>query len=177
MIKRSDGPRRLVFKTAHAHDADFGDTKILQKSVPIVGIRCFSACEFWSGFGRGSGKALEKRRSNDAGSAALTSAPWLTPGPWPAAATPGRCPIYRDNGISGNALGLLPQAMALALAMERRSMPPTLHHWISVSPRGPSAPHPQTTFKFTRVPEANPHNTEGFLRDSGVLWDPPKKAS
>ena len=45
---------------------------------------------------------------------------------------------------SGNTLGLLPQAMALALAMERRSMPPTLHHWTSVSPRGPLAPHSKT---------------------------------
>ena len=42
------------------------------------------------GFGLGVQKGpLEKRRSNDAGLAALTSAPW----PWRAAATRGRCPI------------------------------------------------------------------------------------
>ena len=34
-------------------------------------------------------------------------------------------------------------------------MPPTLHHWTSVPPRGPSGPHPQTKFKFTCVPKAN----------------------
>ena len=35
-------------------------------------------------------------------------------------------------------------------------MPPTLHHWTSVSPRGPSAPHSQTKFKFTCVPKQIP---------------------
>ena len=60
---------------------------------------------------------------------------------------------------SGNALGLLLQAMALALAMERRSMRPTLHHFQGalLDPK----------LKFKCVPEANPHGREGFLRNFG----------
>ena len=46
-----------------------------QKSFRAAWIRFQNPCEFWSGLGRGSaGGFLEKRRSNDAGSAALASA-------------------------------------------------------------------------------------------------------
>ena len=53
-----------------------GTPKITQKSLRAA-VFCFrNACKFGLGFGAGSAKApLKKRRSNDAGSAALTSTP------------------------------------------------------------------------------------------------------
>ena len=71
---------------------------------------------------------------------------------------------------SGNTLGLLPQAM------ERRSMPKTLHHWTSVSPRGPSEPRARIKLKFICAPEAHPRGTEGFLRHLGALSGHPQKS-
>ena len=44
-------------------------------------------------------------------------------------------------------------------------MLPTLHHWTSVSPRGPSGTHPQAKLKFRCVPEANPPGTEMVVFD------------
>ena len=79
-----DGPRRLVFKTVCADDAHFeglGTPKMLQKSFRAAGIRFQNPCQFWSDLGRGVREGpLEKRRSNDAGSAALASAPWQSQG-------------------------------------------------------------------------------------------------
>ena len=46
---------------------------MLQKSLRAAGIRFQNPCQFWKGVREGP---LEKRRSNDAGSAALASAPW-----------------------------------------------------------------------------------------------------
>ena len=59
---------------------------MLQKPLRAAGIRFQNTCEFWSGLGRGSGARgsgggpLEKRSSNDAGSAARASAPWQSQG-------------------------------------------------------------------------------------------------
>ena len=63
--------------------------------------------------------------------------------------------------------------MALALAMERRSIPPTLHHWTSVSPKRSSDPAPKLSRDWHTF-EANPPATKGFLKDSGVLRPPQK---
>ena len=71
----------------------------------------------------------------------------------------------------GNALGLLPQAIALNLAMERRLMLPTLHRWTSVSPRGP--PEPRSKTKPRLACDFDPA-TEASLKD---LRFPPTKMS
>ena len=79
-----DGPRRLVFKTVRAHDAHFGGFNGPPKcfknpSVPLgFASKTMSVLEWcWKGV---RGGPLEKRRSNDAGSAALASAPWQSQG-------------------------------------------------------------------------------------------------
>ena len=79
------GPRwasGLVFKNVLAHDAFLGVLKDFQNSSKILSCLGDLLPERWFGLGVQEG-ILEKWRFNDAGSAALTSAPWLKPGPWP----------------------------------------------------------------------------------------------
>ena len=87
-----DRPRVLLFNNVRAVPKD---PKIPQKSFRAVGICFWNSCKCELGLGVGCGRPpLEKRRSNDAGWAALTSAPWLKPGPWPAASTRWRCSMF-----------------------------------------------------------------------------------
>ena len=62
-------------------------------------------------------------------------------------------------------VGAAAAALGPGFAMERKSMLPTLHHWTSVSPRGPSGTHPQAKLKFRCVPKANPPGTEMVVFD------------
>ena len=93
----SDGLRRLVFKKAHAHDADFGGSWGHQKPFRNPSLPWGFAVGAHVNFGvvlEGVLEGpLEKRRSNDSGSAALTSAPWLSQGH----GLPGRCPIFEET--------------------------------------------------------------------------------
>ena len=95
------------------------DPKMFQKSLRAAGIRFQNPCEFWSGLGRGPGGPLEKRRSNDAGSAARRSAPWQSQGyglrrqsegvarapPWTTAALPDFRPSGTGRQRRRQALG------------------------------------------------------------------------
>ena len=66
--QNSLGALRLVFKTARVHDARVpGTPKMHQKSIRAVGIRCWSACEVWSGLGMGSGRGPGEKRRSDTG--------------------------------------------------------------------------------------------------------------
>ena len=90
-----DGPRRLVFKTVCAHDAHFEGSgkphKMLHKSLRAAGIRFQNPCQFWSDLGRGSGRAHWR----NGGPMMQGRRHWRPkPGPRPAAATRGRCPIW-----------------------------------------------------------------------------------
>ena len=58
---------------------DLGDP--INPSLRSAGIRFKNACEFQSGVGMGSREPWEKRRSTDAGSAALSFAQWRSQGP------------------------------------------------------------------------------------------------
>ena len=79
-----DGPRRLVFKTARAHDAHFGGLNGPPKCLTNPSVAWGFASKTHVNFGvvleGGPGGPLEKRRSNHAGSAALASAPWRSQG-------------------------------------------------------------------------------------------------
>ena len=103
-----DGPRRLVFKTVRAHDAHFGGFNGLRKCFKNHSVAWRFASKTHVNFGfvlqGGPGGPLEKRRSNDAGSAALVFVPCQSRGHGFGAATPGRCPI------SGLAAGAGPAA-------------------------------------------------------------------
>ena len=79
-----EGPRRLVFKTVRAHDAHFGGfngpLKCLKNPSVPLGFAYKTHVNFGVVLEGGPGGPLEKRRSNDAGSAALASAPWQSQG-------------------------------------------------------------------------------------------------
>ena len=76
-----DGPRRLVFKTVRAHDAHFGRFNGPPKCFTNPSVAWGFASKTHVNFGVVlKGGPLEKRRSNDAGSAALASASWQSQG-------------------------------------------------------------------------------------------------
>ena len=68
------------------------------------------------------------------------------------------------SNVGGTASGQHPRVAAAGhspgFAMGRTPVPPTLHHWTSVSPTAPPGPPSKTTPKFTWVLEANPSGTE-----------------
>ena len=76
--------------------------------------------------------------------------------------------------VSPNKIGQRPRVAAAGhgpgFAMGRTPVPRTLHHWTSVSPRGPPGPPSKITRKLTWVFEANPSGTERFLKH---FWGPP----
>ena len=90
---------------------------------------------------------------------------------------------YQSTKAAGPASAAMPtigpcrrgpgQSPCLELSWRRCRRPPLpVHHRTSVSPGAPPGPHSTTAPKFTCVPTANPHRTDGFLKDFGVPRTP-----
>ena len=78
---------------------------MLHKSLRSMGIRFKNPCEFWSGLGRGSGGPLGETKVWSCRVGGTGVHPMAKPGPWPAAATPGRCPTRGDAHAADPLLG------------------------------------------------------------------------